>query len=1063
MNKLILAIILVVILIACACLYCFCNIKEGLTSKSNAKAPTQGKSSLPPAHSKKFQTLALYHGGCAGCNYFSADQWTKYCKAYWSFVKYAGINKAMFNLTNAGAIDTGTGLKHGENILKYWIGTMPAELKSTVKIGFTAFPSAKYPWTWAPNLKGQAPPSGPNEKCQPSWDYKKQNDGSVFNPSSPSTGGGCKPYDAFKKADVYCQQSCQAAFGTLPSNGTWCEKNICHGVPCDGSQSSGKSSSYNPSCSPDIISKQSITNPNPPAPGCPNNWEQLMNYISYVNSSAGGDTPKISFIVVDGEGEGGYTVDRAGFCPVMSAINYGKAHYPHEIPSDFTVGVAHGPGNFCSGGKYKSTKGKDTCEVMGIDDAYPEIYWYGELTDCAGGIGSSKGSLAGAMSMCSSTIYQKYINDPNGLFNAITSGSGAGKYLGAILPKSTGEITNPSNIYHYKETYPMFSTENINSKSGTNCSGSNPKNGTSQCCIANYFYGQANSCGSFNGFGNWEFNKFMDFMNLWSTKFGSQSIAIYEWAFIPTKWIPDFATIMGSAGGGGAAAGGTPAPGGAPAPGGTPTPGPGGTHGSTPATGSTTSSGIPNCQTVDATGKYCNKCDTGFKLDSKGKSCLSSGSGTSTGGKGTSGTSTGGKGTGGKGTSGTTTGGKSTGGTSTSGTTTGGKSTGGTSTSGTTTGGKGTSGTGTQNTCGTGSGCQYCTTNNACTQIQGCSWDANSKLCSIAGSSTTGTSGGTSGSADGKGTLFLYPESAGFTVADFGGFPDAATVKNNFHTIAVVANHAGDYMSQWNDPHVQALKSASGLPVTKWLAYYFGKDSNWACMCNWGVKGDTTSTNPPYPTCTPRPTDSTTQKFTDVKDCTSCTQAVLIEVSKNVQQHQISGILFDDEVGQPTCIVEAMEQAKDKFPSLQLGWTKSLGNAKQSSPENLGKLQWDICLGQAYTDTTTDLYNGNCNFASTFWTGVASKYDSSVPANRGVPMVCGAGNCQEVDGCIDERMTGTQISQLLNKRPPPGQFKWRNFAIWYGSYANPSNCSGGQCCKNNDPKCPNGCCNAWSM
>jgi len=484
---------------------------------------------------KNFKTLALYHGGCTGCNYFTADQWKKYCAAYWSFVRYAGINKAMFNLTDAGAKDNGTGLRHGDNILKFWIGSMPSDLKNNVKIGFTVYPSTKSPWHWAPNLKGQIP-----GECIDSWDYKIQTDGSVFNPLEPGdTSKTCAPYNAFKKADAYCNQQCT----DIASNGTWCEKNLCHGAGCNTI-----------SCAPDVISGADITNPNPPAPGCPNNWEQIMNYITYVNSTVKNNTPKISFIVIDGEGEGGYTIDKDGFCPLMSAIKYGKANYSNEIPHDFSVGVAHGPGNFCSGGTYP--KGDDTCQIIGTDqkdssntsgEAYPEIYWYGELGKCAAGIKSGAGSLAAAMNQCSDTIYQDHINNPQGLFDAITSGSGQGQYLGSILPKNDSDMNNPSNIYHYKQTYPMFSTENINKNSGKGCtSGLNPKGGQDQCCIANYFYGEANSCGSFNGFGNWEFDKFMEFLNLWSNKFGSKSIAIYEWAFIPTAWIPDFDKIMGS-------------------------------------------------------------------------------------------------------------------------------------------------------------------------------------------------------------------------------------------------------------------------------------------------------------------------------------------------------------------------------------------------------------------------------------------------------------------------------------------------------------------------------------
>ena len=59
-------------------------------------------------------------------------------------------------------------------------------------------------------------------------------------------------------------------------------------------------------------------------------------------------------------------------------------------------------------------------------------------------------------------------------------------------------------------------------------------------------------------------------------------------------------------------------------------------------------------------------------------------------------------------------------------------------------------------------------------------------------------------------------------------------------------------------------------------------------------------------------------------------------------------------------------------------------------------------------------------------------------------MVWGAGDCQEVPQqkpvgnstsvCYDERMSGKKISALINSRPPPSQFPWRNFAIWYCTY-----------------------------
>lgn len=299
-----------------------------------------------------------------------------------------------------------------------------------------------------------------------------------------------------------------------------------------------------------------------------------------------------------------------------------------------------------------------------------------------------------------------------------------------------------------------------------------------------------------------------------------------------------------------------------------------------------------------------------------------------------------------------------------------------------------------------------------------------------------------------KGVLFLYPETGGFEVKDFGGFPPADQIKKSFHTIAIIGNHAaGDkyLQAQFNNPKLLQLQKETGIPIVHWMAYYFGNDSSLFCDCN--IKG-----------CVP---DGTPQ------NCDSCKQKFLQQIHNDIQKYNLVGILFDDEVGDPSCIVEAMESAKDKYPSLQLGWTKSLGNASQPSPSNLGKMDWDICLGQAYTDNTTNLYSGSCNFAENFWNEIIkTKYNPNIDAGRGVPMVCGSGNCQEIDGCIDERMTGQQIAEILAKRPPDSEFKWRNFGIWYGTYANPSNCNNsGQCCtvKSTNNNCENSCCDDWAM
>jgi hypothetical protein len=424
--------------------------------------------------------------------------WKKYCALYWSFVKQVGITKAMFNLTDAGFIDKGNLARHGDNIYDYWVSSMPSSLYNTVKIGFTGYPSAQYPWTWDLTVKGQSP-----DNCNP----KK---GNYMSGPSPLR---CSPYK-------------QGAAGV----------------------------------------KQ---------PGCPNNMEQMINYIVSVNNKQKiKGAPLISFVVIDGEGEG-YSMNRKGLCPLISAIKAAKALPAKALPANFTAGIAHGPGNFCPDSTTGPLYDSSTCGVTGLDTAYPEIYWFGELEECAAEIGKSKpGGFSS--NACTHTIYQDYINKPTDLLDALTSGTGKGTYLGNRIDHTCENDTDcssrygdthwtcmdgqcaynkkPSNIYQYSNTYPMFSLENVNSNSykmdtKTNLypcgqSKNSKDSGSGQCCIANYFSGEAYSCGSFNGFGNWDLDSFMEFLNDWSIKFDSPSVAIYEWAFVPTSWIKEFGAIM---------------------------------------------------------------------------------------------------------------------------------------------------------------------------------------------------------------------------------------------------------------------------------------------------------------------------------------------------------------------------------------------------------------------------------------------------------------------------------------------------------------------------------------
>ena len=311
---------------------------------------------------------------------------------------------------------------------------------------------------------------------------------------------------------------------------------------------------------------------------------------------------------------------------------------------------------------------------------------------------------------------------------------------------------------------------------------------------------------------------------------------------------------------------------------------------------------------------------------------------------------------------------------------------------------------------------------------------------------------------DGKGTLFLYPEALGFGVSDFGGFPMSKECLSKFHQIAVVANAAAvtasnpsRVLEQWNNSKIQAMANTvtPPLPIAKWIAYYFGPTSNPPfCFCN--TKG------------------CTGIKDKQPQNCDTCTQQVISDFCdwQKLTNNGIQGIIFDDEVGDAACIVKTLESVKSVFPNIKLGWSSSLGAAKNDSPRAEGNIIWDVCLGQAYTDNTLAMYAvKGCDFSDEFWNEVQKKY-LGVDDSKGVPMVCGSGNCQEIYNCVDERMTGDQVCALLQQRPD--SFPWKNFAIWYGTYANPSNDnqktgSEYKVCTNNNVACKTQCCTDWEM
>ena len=256
----------------------------------------------------------------------------------------------------------------------------------------------------------------------------------------------------------------------------------------------------------------------------------------------------------------------------------------------------------------------------------------------------------------------------------------------------------------------------------------------------------------------------------------------------------------------------------------------------------------------------------------------------------------------------------------------------------------------------------------------------------VRGRSGGGGGGGGGGGDDNDAVLYIMPEANGFNVKDLvpyssGGkksFIDPVVAKQKFKSVAVVANYSDpNFESQYTDELVTNL----GLPVIKWVVFYFGKDGHY-CRCQNGAdeNGMIQCVGPkdPCPTCKTK-TDLVTWQLDTCNLCKypsnpsnpnkpcfpgeSAGSVVedLFTICNGIKG--IRGIMYDDETGDPTYTVKALEFVKEKWdkanpnePPLMLGSTGTLSSSKNGRPrDENGKYTWDIVLGQAYTDTTMNL------------------------------------------------------------------------------------------------------------
>lgn len=268
---------------------------------------------------------------------------------------------------------------------------------------------------------------------------------------------------------------------------------------------------------------------------CPNNLEQAFYFIDEVNQLAKNNhiSQLIETVAMDGEGMGCYQDDEYGMAQAWQASSYAL-----DVKE---IGFA----------KQSSLTAKD----VKSNAAYPEFYWINELqyspeskpckmcktwedTIC-----QNSSENCTYCNNCKTKIYQQYQNNVNCMYNAWKPYLGdktSPNKQGCNLPFPT---TNPiksaqiniKNIQNSPGTCPLISIEHAHfSPSG---------DGELNNCIQRYPYldktkvDPTGFCGTFDGFGSWDWDKFLEFLDLLHEKYEFKELGIYEWQFVPNKWL----------------------------------------------------------------------------------------------------------------------------------------------------------------------------------------------------------------------------------------------------------------------------------------------------------------------------------------------------------------------------------------------------------------------------------------------------------------------------------------------------------------------------------------------
>ena len=260
-----------------------------------------------------------------------------------------------------------------------------------------------------------------------------------------------------------------------------------------------------------------------PSKGCPNVLAQTMIYVNSVNSHIKGPQ-KLTAFVFDGEDAGSYG-SPCGFHIAQTA----SSTLTGGTVKDIGYAKALQAGVLC----WPNSPGQDgvcpTGSTPTTSMVFPETYWFmNDLWPCTG----SPSQLTGRPAVCTSqTSYRRFKDDPVGFMNYLHEAD-------KCAYGTNGLVSLMNNIKPYKDRiWPMFSLERLSSVGNSKTPG-----GPVSCLALAYSGAQLDSeghplisdiCGTFDGFGAWDWDAFLQFISLFAHVYGVDQVGIYESQFLP--------------------------------------------------------------------------------------------------------------------------------------------------------------------------------------------------------------------------------------------------------------------------------------------------------------------------------------------------------------------------------------------------------------------------------------------------------------------------------------------------------------------------------------------------